>query len=493
MGFIDNKFNVVNQIGVFKTLGDLPKSKQISSFGSVGSKSKNLLPFMMDMLSIACMDNARKQRQAKDSASGEPDKRSNFLKSVPDFRDIGRCEGKKILIEILIEFFPTLVRIIREGIIGGIRTSVSCSSDFLIPNPAPTVTVDIKTIDFGDMMKINPSSFGGSLMYGSNVNTDFNRFLYDTIQTPGVVRTWNGVNGPLMEVTFVNPKSVTLKVHNNYVGSSFNTFISDYVNSIEIMSQKTLTSNLLDNFFGNISSGLNIGLDINLDNERTNKIIDKILDTDPLDGVTYDNSFFEFTNDELAEIEIEAGNKTLGVRVIDLGCGLIETTIDDVVISGLTQLDVSTPTKIEDIIKTTIDNVTSSVSSFGDDKDGPSIGLNFGLNMIMSLPKTQVKMMMTPKVLVIHQLSNYIVNNRVSTDTTGSSFARNNKGFFQYLVRESFKALAIIIFNKLKTELVRLIRNVVIIIIKEQAKIYIKQLTSLVNGRVSSLTNRIKR
>jgi hypothetical protein len=494
MGFIDNKNNLVNQVGVFKTLGDLPKSKRTSQFNSVNSKSKNLFPFMMDLLSIACIDNARKQRaasQPETSPTGEgPKKRSNFLKSVPDFRDVARCEAKKILIEVLVEFFPALVRIIKEGIVMGIKESMSCSSDFTIASPPPSVTVDIKTIDFGDMMKVDPQSFGGSLIYGANANTDFNRFLYNTIQTPSVLATWNGPNGPMLDVTFNNPSSVTLTINNNYVGSSFNGFVNDYVNSIELFSQKNLTSNLLDNFFGNISSATNLGLDINIENEKTNQIVNKLLDEDPcVDEIVYDNSYFEFDNEQLAQIEIDANNKTIGVKVVDLGCGLVETTIDDVIISGLTTLDFAEPTKVEDIITTTIDNVNDEISSFGDEKDSPSIKNDFNLGMLMSIPNVSTKMMMTPKVLTLYQICDNMVNNTTSDATTGTGFARKSSSFFEYVTREAFAALMQIIFNKLKGEILRLIQNVIIIIIKEQIKIYIKQLTTLFTSQTGSITD----
>jgi hypothetical protein len=492
MSFIDNKGSLVDQVGLFKTIGDLPKSKNTSSLSSVNSKTKNTLPFLMDVLSIACIDNARKQREASrpeksPTATGSQPSRSNFLKSVPDFRDVGRCEGKKILIEILIEFFPELVRIVKEGITKAFKETLSCSSDFTVPNPTPSITVDVKTIDFADLMKVSPTSFAGSLVYGSP-SKDFNRFMYDTIQNPGVTNTWNGPNGPLMDVTFNNPSNVTLKINNNYGGKSFNGFVNDYMNSTELFSRKNLMSNMMDSLFGNISSNIKSGLDVNIDNEKTNRLVDKILDSDPcVDEVVYDDSYFTFSNEELAQIERDASNKTLGVRTVDLGCGLVETQIDDVAISGLTTLDTVEATKVEDVVVDVLNRVSNQLSSFGDEKDKQSIENGFSLDMIFSIPKSITKVNLTPKVLALYQISNYTVNGTVSDSKDGSSFAKKSRIFFEFVVRESFAALVRIIFEKLKGEIVRLIRNVAIIIIKEQVKKYVKQLTSLFSGSVNEL------
>ena len=59
MGFIDDKKQSVNNVALFEVLGNLPKGRVTSSLASVNSTSKNLLPFLIDLLSVTCKDNSK--------------------------------------------------------------------------------------------------------------------------------------------------------------------------------------------------------------------------------------------------------------------------------------------------------------------------------------------------------------------------------------------------------------------------------------------------
>ena len=124
MGFQNDKGQVFEQMGVFKSLSGLPKQKKIPSFDSVRSKSKNLMPFLLDLLGSACADNAK------------------------TLKDKARCEAGRILRDILIQFLPELARIVKEGVIIGIKEGIGCGCkvDFTIPNPTPELTTSIKKV-----------------------------------------------------------------------------------------------------------------------------------------------------------------------------------------------------------------------------------------------------------------------------------------------------------------------------------------------------------
>ena len=93
MGFIESKKDTIDNVALLEVLGNLPKGRSTSSLGSINSKSKNLLPFLLDLLSVTCKDNAK---SVKDKSS---------------------CEATRILTNLLVEFFPVLMRILKEGII----------------------------------------------------------------------------------------------------------------------------------------------------------------------------------------------------------------------------------------------------------------------------------------------------------------------------------------------------------------------------------------
>lgn len=106
MGFIDDKSQTINNVALFEVLNNLPKGRSTSSLASVTSKNKNLLPFLIDLLSTTCKDNANN----------------------PQYKS--KCEATRILIEILVEYFPVLLKILKEGLTKAIKAGLACGTDF---------------------------------------------------------------------------------------------------------------------------------------------------------------------------------------------------------------------------------------------------------------------------------------------------------------------------------------------------------------------------
>ncbi len=118
------------------------------------------------------------------------------------------------------------------------------------------------------------------------------------------------------------------------------------------------------------------------------------------------------------------------------------------------------------------------------------------MDAILSLPKVMCKAsILTPKILGVYNLSNYIVNNSTSTERTSYDWAKSNTVFFEYVLRESLAVLVKIVFNKLKFELMRLIAKVIQKIIKSITKKKLKILASFalpaVANAVTGLINKI--
>lgn len=101
MAFQSDKSELFEQMGVFKVIAGLPKPKKLNSMDSINSKSKNLLAFLLDLLKSSCLDNATSPK------------------------DKARCEASRILIEILLEFLPVLIKIVKEGVVQGIKSWIS--------------------------------------------------------------------------------------------------------------------------------------------------------------------------------------------------------------------------------------------------------------------------------------------------------------------------------------------------------------------------------
>lgn len=102
---------------------------------------------------------------------------------------------------------------------------------------------------------------------------------------------------------------------------------------------------------------------------------------------------------------------------------------------------------------------------------------------------------LTPKILGIYNLSNFIVNNTTITERNSFDFVKANRVFFEYVLRESLAVLVKIVFEKLRRELLRLIAKVINKllrgIIDKKLKIITSYTLSILSGVVSGLANQI--
>jgi hypothetical protein len=110
MGFIEDKKETINSVSLFEVLGNLPKGRTTSSLASVNSKNKNLLPYLVDLLSVTCKDNSKNPK------------------------DKNKCEATRILTEILTDFYPVLLKILKEGMTKGIKAGLACGVNFTFPD-----------------------------------------------------------------------------------------------------------------------------------------------------------------------------------------------------------------------------------------------------------------------------------------------------------------------------------------------------------------------
>lgn len=459
MGFINDKQQAINNVALFEVLGNLPKGRVTSSLSSVNSTSKNLLPFLLDLLSTTCKDNSKNPK------------------------DRAKCEATRILIDILVQYFPALVRIVKEGIIKGIKAGLACGSDFTIPNPTPKIKLKISKLDFTDLMKIDPNSSIGSTFYGKNPTTDFNWFLYNLIQNGGST-TWKNI----LDLTyFPTTEEVEIKINSSYVGKKFNQFLIDYINSIDLLSLENMMAKLMNGLTGVMGARLpnvNMSLDKILAIEKVNSLQDKINNTDPCkEEYQYDDSFFTFTNDELYEMENRSNQKYLGTVDLDVGCGIIPVTVDPLLVkSSFDNIRNTAPSRVEVVIEQSMDSLNNSLTSNVDDEDKVTARLSLNAKLINNIPKILTNLSLEPKIVVLYQISLKTINDIVINATDGFDYAKAAKVYFEFVTRESLAALIEIIFRQVKAEIMKLVAEIGLKVVKEQSDIRIKAIASIVTG-----------
>ena len=468
MGFINDKQQSVNNVALFEVLGNLPKGRVTSSLASVTSKNKNLLPFLIDLLSVTCKDNAKNPK------------------------DRAKCEATKILMDILVQFFPALIRILKEGFIQGIKAGLACGADFTIPSPTPKVKLKLSKVDFTDLMKIDPTSDVGSTFYGKNATSDFNWFLYNLVQSGGS-STWKNI----LDVTyFPLTQEIEVQINSSYSGRKFNEFLLDFINSIDLLSLENMISKLMNNLTGAMSAnlpGVNISLDKLIAIEKVNSLQDNINSSDPCkEEYQFDDSFFTFTNDELFHMENVANQKYAGTTNLDVGCGILPVSVDPKIVKGVfDEIRNTPPSKVNVVIEKSINSLNDSLTANVPPADKKVAKLSLNAKLLADMPKVFTNIALEPKIVVLYQISSKTVNDIAVNASDGFDYAKATKVFFEFVTRESLAALLEIIFKEVKQEIMSLVEQIAIKIIKEQADLRIKAISSIVTGVAEGLISTI--
>jgi hypothetical protein len=499
MGFIDDKNNVFQQIAVFETLGNLPENRITSSFDSVTSKSKNLLPFILDLLTVLCKDDSKPRNTSVPkfgSTAIFPPGTQQKQEVSP--RSRVKCELTRILIEILVDFWPVLIKILKEGIVKALKAGLLCPTDFQIPNPPVTLSIELPNIDLSNLMKVDPNIFPGNLLFG-DPETDLNLFLSNLIQngtnsaTP-VTGSWKN----LLDFNFdPNTENIDIAINSAYNNQPFDNFLFDFINSIELIDFKNLLPQLMNQLFGSIDVSLpNFDSESSVSKEKVDGMVDKVLNSDPCqEDFIFDNSFFEFNSDELLDIEKRSNDRKSGQLTVDAGCSPFSSTISTQTLKNLSDdLDNASPSEYKSIVAQYTDTMLDEMQPFqSGSAEANQQKKAFSVKIATSIPKLFTDVVFTPKITILYQLAQNLITNTITDvgvsvnvdDTLKSAkfdFAKANKVFFEFVVRESMAALLEILVNQIKEEVIKLVISLTTKLIKEAADKRIKQLLSLVGG-----------
>lgn len=485
MGFIDDKSEIFDQVALFGVLNNLPtKSRVTSSIESVASKSKNLLPFMMDLLSTVCYGKEKK-RSAPPSFIGSSSSIDRYNRPQESPKKNLKCETIRIVVEILIEFFPALIRIIKAGIIKAVKESLLCPTDFTIPNPTPTVVLDMDQVDYSKILKVDPTRFPGTLLFGE-IDRDMNLFVSQLISTGTNQDTWKNI----LDFNFdPNTETMSVKINDSYAGKPFDTFLEDFINSIELINFNNFVPTLINQINGSLDfASPNFDFDFSYDKERVDKLIEKVLNSDQCEENFFlDDSFFEFTNDELLDIEKKANERASGSAIIDYSCTpYISRTSTETLENFYNDVSGTSGTESKKIVREYLDTIiTEATSATAGSIDSGAQKKAFSLKLALSLPKVFTNIIFTPKIVIMKQLSNKLIKNTIIEGGSSYDYAVYNKVFFDFVVRESLAALLEIIFNQIKREIAKLIGEFVANLVAEATDKRVQQILSLTGGFIA--------
>jgi len=386
---------------------------------------------------------------------------------------VGAKALKDYIVDSISNRLPEIELAIKDGLKLELKELVSCNVNPSIPvwfqHGGSGVELKIPNIDFFDIMKTNPDSLAGSLVYTdipSGLNSkDFNTYLYYTIQSPTTPTNW-GMGTDILESTFFEtitgttssfPKNNIIKYTTSpaYSNKTLPEFNNDFIDTLSLfgnpfsLDSPKVISLIMEELFGSISSSSGIG--------KSKKQIQKELEVKEIlnciinseDNNITDN-FFTFDNPTLARIDRESNNRQNGIRELQT-CDNLPVQIPLSVVASQIIPILSAKTKADEIklVADALDNLASIQASYASGNiNKPTIKTNFFIEIIKKLQMVIMSAVITPEFISLFAINHQIIYGKGETYDGPKDFIKKN--------RKLVKNIAKIVLNMLLNMLLNL-------------------------------------
>jgi hypothetical protein len=459
MSILSQKQKVFGKIAAAKTLTQgFPKLKVSSSFPSINNNG--------DSITFLC----------------------DLLKSLIGYESLQDTIG-----ETLTYSMNLIETEIKSALKAEIKSIVSCGTNPSLPDfiksTGDGISIPLQQIDFTDLMHVDPNSNLGSLLYNDITknlldSTDFNTFLYQTVQNNGSIESWSGLltlQFKSTDVSGINPNNtLTIKADSAFDNKTLTDLNNTFIDSLKLFNTENLLSKLIDIVFGTVSSNINKTLKQLEIEAKVNSVINKISNSDS--NSVINDKYFSFTNIENNLHQIDAMSRKKGIKNI--------TTSEPISTSiGISTLK-ETTNSINDAISMTQKKlaVTKSLNTLGNEIsnfatnviDKKALKLNFIQELVNTLIKAIVNTILSPKVIILFLINFKIIYGPNATYSDPIDFLKKNKNFIHNITKRITSIIIKILLQIALKEIKKLVSDSLIKqqIDKNQANI--SQLLSLV-------------
>lgn len=415
--------------------------------------------------------NALRANQGNDQNSpcdnglvGDLDKINKFLKFIAELLMILGID----LVKDINNFLAKLREhepMFKQILLCCLNKNITCNMDdvfkFSEVYPNPYFLVNIKKFDFFGQFKIDPNSKAGLFLYSDPIENNLNKAIKLAIDS-NTEQNWND----MLVISYDRTTNyITFYIHQSWLGKPISSFVIKIFDKINFIPKKiNIIPFLFDNLYGSFSTSIQpTRIDpLSLINKQVlNKYIEKVLDGG--DDLIIDDSFFNFSNDELFDMEKMAQNLSKNYLEI-ISCNNAETVIrpedvfsvlDDLVNAGtfIEQLTVieAGMTKLETIASRNIARI-----------DLPKFRFEYYLNIFKEITNVLVSLVYSPQFLFIMMMHLRMAD----PNTAGSEplayddfkdFLKKTKNLFRCITNANFKfvfvnVIMVLIIKKLTTE-----------------------------------------
>ena len=404
---------------------------------------------------------------------------------------------KNLLLQTLKNIEPKIAELLHEESIN----AVGCDQQQVFD--AQVIYIKVSSIDLGSLLKQDPESDIGKVLYERNPITiqdypfSMNRELYQRIQSGQPYsldngQLYRGASGQnLFDIQFVEVDNlgqngpwykITLQNRVNSV-NKVGEFLVDYYKTVKLVDFKNIIAQIMEQLSGVISIQGNIGLGQAEDSTKFMILIQRILglcfdNESEIDvsgngkiseGESIDTSFFEFTEIDLRNIETRINNIKKGVVQFE-DCDNVDLPLDtQAILNSLNNLNFVTDSELINAVNNTTDSMADNPAW-----QGLALQVDFKVtidtNFVKLLVQGLIFSLLTPKILLPIMTMLKALGNDISDII--KSFVEFAKTFKKFVINLISKIGAIFVqelFNLIKRDIQNLIRQVITDLAKEKA------------------------
>lgn len=415
---------------------------------------------------------------------------------------------KKLLLQALKNIEPKILEILRTEAIN----AVGCDQQQLFNGQV--LYIKVSSVDLGSLLKKDPTDEIGKVLYEKNpiaIQTfpfSMNRELYQRIQSGQPYSVDNGQlylgasTQALFDIQYVELDNlgqtgpwfkITLQ---NRVGgvNKVGEFLVDYYKTIKLVDFTNIIAQIIESLCGAISIQANVGLVQAEDASKFMLILQRILGlcfdsakeidvsgvakVSETDGI--DDSFFEFTEIDLRNIDTRIANIKKGVIQFE-DCGNVDIPVDSTsLLNALNNLNFVPDSDLENAA----DQVTNVLAN-NPELNGLGIEANIqasvDFNFIKLLAQGLIFALLTPKILLPIMTMLKAIGQNVSDGINSfQQFAKDFRKFVINLVSKVGSLFVQELFNLIKKDIQNLIQQVIMDLVKEKADKRITMILKLI-------------
>lgn len=386
---------------------------------------------------------------------------SKAMKLVKDILKIvaGAQAIRAIVIATLARDLPKIERFIKSACKTQLKELINCNNDPEIPdylkNTGAGINIELRNTDFFGLFTMDPLSEEGALVYQdatSGLNSkDMHTFIYNTLQTENTPQDWGlqTMNNPIMTITYsattpTDSNILNIKASQYYSDNKTLTdFNNDYIDSLELLPTAQMFNQLIDSLLGSISFKVKLPAHWIKKQEEVNKIIEKMMEVN--ENTVIDESFFQFNNEDLWDIETIAKNRSKGIREF-VTCDNIPSSVDFSLLQEASN-DIeaaSTKQELETAIDKALTVISDEVAANANNKDKLAFKVEFFDAIFKAIGMNIANTVLSPKLTLLFQINHKLVygENSPSFDTPSDYIFKN-----RVLFNAIFKAIVAILLT----------------------------------------------